>query len=419
MGLTRPAKELDPDMDDEIDLRSYIRAVLKYKYWIMGLTLVAAAVALIASLLLRPVYEATALVAVIAPSYTMQFDPRFETTTNTSQPYKAYPALATSDEVLAALIDDLGANLGSGTWTVANLRKRLDASNAADPSIVEMQARFDDPARAATVVNRWATLLVDRANDLYGQDTRDLTFFEAQLAEAGAGQSRAEQELVAFQARNQAAILQAQLDSQQAAMEGYLAAGRSLRLIIQDARSLQERLSAQDPASRGSLGDDLASLLLQVDSLSQGNLPIQLQISGQQGLTERTVGEQIAFLESLIQTLENKQATLESESKALEPGILRLQEQVQQVNVEADRLSIARSLAQETFETLSRKVAEARIEAQNTVGDVRIASQALAPSRPISPRKALNTAIGGALGLIVAIAGALAIEYWQHGRSTP
>ena len=406
-------------MDDEIDLRTYIGALLKHKYWIVGLALVAAAAGLIASLLSRPVYEATALVAVIAPSYTMQFDPRVQTTTDVSRPYKAYPALATSDGVLAALIDELGADLGSGTWTLTNLRKHLDAGNAADPSIVELQARFDDPARAATAANRWATLFVDRTNDLYGQDLRDLSFFETQLAEAQAVQSRAEQDLIAFQARNQAAILQARLDSQQDTMQEYLTHTLSLRLIVQDARSLQERLSAQDLASRGSLGDDLASLLLELDALNRGSLPIQLQVSGQQRLTERTVGEQIAFLESLVKALENKQATLESETKALEPSILQLQEKVQQASVEQDRLVTARSLAEETFVTLSRKAAEARIEAQNTVGDVRIASQAVAPSRPVSPRKALNTAIGGALGLIVGIAGALAIEYWQHGRSTP
>ena len=406
-------------MDDVIDLRTYIGALLKHKYWIVGLALVAAAAGLIASLLSRPVYEATALVAVIAPSYTMQFDPRVQTTTDVSRPYKAYPALATSDGVLAALIDELGADLGSGTWTLTNLRKHLDAGNAADPSIVELQARFDDPARAATAANRWATLFVDRTNDLYGQDLRDLSFFETQLAEAQAVQSRAEQDLIAFQARNQAAILQARLDSQQDTMQEYLTHTLSLRLIVQDARSLQERLSAQDLASRGSLGDDLASLLLELDALNRGSLPIQLQISGQQGLTERTVGEQIAFLESLVKALEKKQATLESETKALEPSILQLQEKVQQASVEQDRLVTARSLAEETFVTLSRKAAEARIEAQNTVGDVRIASQAVAPSRPVSPRKALNTAIGGALGLIVGIAGALAIEYWQHGRSTP
>lgn len=406
-------------MDDEIDLRVYIRALLKFRYWIIGLALVAAVTALIASMLVRPVYEATALVAAIAPSYTMQFDPRFETITNASQPYRAYPTLATSDEVLATLIDELGTDLGPGTWTVASLRKHLDAGNAADPSIVQLQARFDDPERAATVANHWTTLFVDRANDLYGQGTSELAFFETQLAEAQTTQSRAEQDLIAFQARNQASILQAQLDSQRATMEEYLAAVRSLRLMIQDARSIQERLSTQDPASAGSLGDDLTALLLEVEALNRRSQPIQLQISGQQGLTERTVGEQIAFLESLVSALENKQATLENETKALEPDILKLQEKVQQVQVEEDRLVTARTLAQETFETLSRKVAEARIEAQNTVGDVRIASQALAPSRPVSPRKALNTAIGGAFGLIVGIAGALAIEYWQRGRSTP
>jgi len=406
-------------MEDEIDLRSYVAALLKYKYWIIGTALIAAVAGLVVSLLLPPVYQATALVAVIAPRYTMQFDPRFEASTDVSLPYKAYPALATGDEVLAALIAELGADKGPGTWTVTALRTRLTAVNATDPSMIELRVRARDPASAAQIVNRWARLFVERANDLYGQDKRDLTFFEAQLAEAEAALSKAEQDQIAFQSRNESAILQAQLNSQQATMEEYLRTIRSLRLIVQDARSLQERLGSQDSASRGSLGDDLTSLFLEVDALNRGSLPIQLQISGQQGLTDRTVGEQIAFLESLIKALENKQAILEGETKALDPGILKLQEKLQQVGVEADRLSTARSLAQETFLTLSRKVAEARIGAQNTVGDVRIASQASAPDSPVSPRKVLNTAMAGALGLAVGIAGALAIEYWRHDRSTP
>ena len=263
-------------MEDEIDLRSYVAALLKYKYWIIGTALIAAVAGLVVSLLLPPVYQATALVAVIAPRYTMQFDPRVETSTSISRPYRAYPALAVGDEVLAALSDELGADLGPSTWTVTALRKRLTAVNATDLSMIELRARTPDPASAAQIVNRWAQLFVERANDLYGQDKGDLAFFEAQLAEAEAALSKAEQDQIAFQSRNESAILRAQLDSQQATMEEYLKAIRSLRLIVQDARSLQERLGSQDSASRGSLGDDLTSLFLEVDALNRGSLPIQL-----------------------------------------------------------------------------------------------------------------------------------------------
>jgi len=406
-------------MEDELDLRTYIATVLRYKYWIIGLAVLAAVAALVISLVMPPVYEATALVAVIAPRYTMQFDPRFEASTNVSQPYKAYPSLAMGDDALAALGQELGdelsIELGPGPWAVADLRKRLSARNSTDPSIIELRARFGNPQRAATAVNRWAELFVTRVNDLYGQDAGDLTFYEGQLTDAQSALSRAEQDLIDFQARNEAAILETQLDSQKASMEEYLRAERSLHLIVQDAQSLLERLSAQDPALRGTLSDDLASLLLQVDAMNRESLPIQLQISGQQGLTERTVGEQISFLEALTKALENRQSILDGEAKALEPGILSLQERLEQVNVEANRLSSARDLAEETFVSLSRKVAEARIAAQNSVGDVRVASQALPPDKPASPRKLLNTGIAGALGLVVGIVGALAVEYWRRG----
>ena len=64
--------------------------------------------------------------------------------------------------------------------------------------------------------------------------------------------------------------------------------------------------------------------------------------------------------------------------------------------------------------SLSRKAAEARIAAQDETGEVRLASRAAAPTRPTSPRKTLNTLVGGALGLLVGILAALGIEYWRR-----
>ena len=84
-----------PVMEEEIDLRAYVLVLLKYWKWIIGTTGAAAVVALVVSFLLPPTYEATALVAIKAPQYVMQFDPRFEVPSQLPQPaYKAYPDLA-------------------------------------------------------------------------------------------------------------------------------------------------------------------------------------------------------------------------------------------------------------------------------------------------------------------------------------
>ena len=142
---------------------------------------------------------------------------------------------------------------------------------------------------------------------------------------------------------------------------------------------------------------------------------MQIQITGQEGLSDKTVGEQIALLDSLIATLESKLTALEAEAESLEPDILSLQERLQQVRTEGDRLDLAKSVAEETVMTLSRKVAETRIAAQDETGDVRLASRAAVPDEPVSPRKLLNTAVAGALGLFVGVFGAFAIEYWRSG----
>lgn len=409
------------NMEEEIDLRVYIAVLLRYKVWIAGLAVVAALVALIISFLLPPTFNATALVAITEPRYAMQFDPRVQSVNGSSidPPYNAYPALALGDELISTLIQDLDAELEKGERIVRIVREMLEAKAGSDPSIVKLTAKDRDPQRAATIANRWAALFVQFTNQLYGEDEQELAFFQAQLTEAQAALSQAEQDLIDFQARDEASILSAQLDSKRAAFRAYLDTAVNLRLIIQDAKSLRDRQSAQDVTLQASLNDELALLFLEIGALSSEVLPIQLQISDQRGFSDRTVGEQIAFLDSLIEALQKKLVIVEAAAESLEPDILTLQQDLQQANTEYDRLDRAKTVAAETFMTLSRKVDETRIAVQDEPGDVRLVSRAGVPDEPVSPRKLVNTAVAGALGLFVGIFGAFAIEYWRSGELAP
>jgi len=405
------------DWEQEIDLRAYIGVLLKFKFWIVGLALVSAVVAFAISALISPIYEAKALIAIVAPRYALQFDERFAPlNAQPSFPYKAYPSLALSDEVLTTLIDEMSDTLPPERRTLSGLRNALTAENGADPTMVELTVRDGDPNRAAALVNRWAALFMARANEVYGRSAQELTFYEAQLAETQAALTEAEQALIAFQAQNEAPIVSTQLDNKRAALNDYLSVARSLRLVVQDARSLQERLRTQDAATQTSLSDELSSLLLQVDALNQSRLPIQLQISGQQGLGSKTVGEQIAFLESLIAVLENKQKVLEQEATILEPDILALQEKLERIQIDHDRLERTKAVARETYIVLARKVSESRIASQNALSSARLVSRASVNEKPVAPRKLLNTAIAGALGLMMGVVGVFGIEYWRQDQ---
>ena len=441
------------NMEDEIDLRAYIGILLKNKYWIAGLTVLAAAVAFGVSALLPATYRSTALVTVTKPSYDVRFDSRLVARIDDQPSDKVYPALAKSDQVASAVIDTLGSQLGPGVWSVGTVRDMLTARSGDDPSMINLMVEDSDPERATLVVNTWAALFVKMVNELYGQEA-DLATFEAQLAQADLSLSQAEQDLIDFQSQNEAAVLGAQLEDRRAALSGYLSIAQSLRLIIQDIESQQERLRSQNLAEDVSLSGQLTALLLEIDGLSSyrqrvsstskgrnaqafshdgdsvdvsiqlqiateqsGATPIQFQISDSQTLGDRSVEEQIAFLDSLVPVVESKLAAVEREAESLEPDILRLQEGVARVEVEEARLRMTQDMAREVYITLSRKVSEIKFIDQELIDTARLVSIAVGPGKAVQQRIALNVAVVGALGLLIGVFGAFAVEYWRQGQA--
>jgi len=417
-------------VEEEIDLRQYVEVLIRYWKWIAGLALVAAVVALGTSYLIPPTYEATALVAVTEPRYMMRFDTRFETVNSVQPAYKAYPELAASDDLLRDLLAALNSDV-EDVVTLQDLRERLEAESGADPSMVRLVVRSQDPEAAARIANTWADLFVARANEIYGAHSEhQMRFFEAQLERARLELDAAQQALVEFQARNQGTVLEARLASVQQDLQDYLVEQREIERALRNVRALRDSVADQPADAVVSPGDDLTALLLQIQAFSvrasrpgqratsgaelETGSSVWLQISDASLLSsERTAGELTAFLDELAAILEARGEEVATQVTALEPHILDLQQQLQESRVEESDLVRTRDVAQETYVTVARKVEEARIAAEDTTGEVRLASQAAAPDRPVSPRKRLNTAVAGMMGLMLGVFGAFAVEWWR------
>jgi len=401
-------------MEEEIDLRAYVLVLLKYWKWILGTTVAAAVVALVVSFLLPPTYEATALVAIQAPQYVMKFDPRFET--RIQQPaYKAYPDLAEGDEVLEALFVRLNPRPAE-IETLRDLQEKVEAKAGTDPSMVRLTVRSRDPLEAARIANLWAELFVAHANRVYGASDEELQQLEGQLAQAQAELEAAEQALIEFQARNQASILDARLDSLKSDQAHYLADQRAITYILQDIQALREQLARQPDERPASLADDLTTLFLQIKAFNaQASAPIQLQVNSAESLSNKSIGETMALLDDMAGALEAKSAEIGQRLEELQPQILSLQRQLQEIYTESDRLTRQQDLAKETYTALARKVEETRIAVQGAQSTARLGSRAAVPEKPASPRKLLNTAVAGALGLMLSVFGAFGVEWWRSG----
>ena len=75
-----------------------------------------------------------------------------------------------------------------------------------------------------------------------------------------------------------------------------------------------------------------------------------------------------------------------------------------------------RDLTYNTYIALKRKAAEVRLVTRVPGTEVRFAVPAGIPLHPVSPRKFLNMAIAGILGLLVAVLGAFFIEFLQESQ---
>lgn len=407
-------------MEDEIDLRQYIEVLLKRWKWIVALTLIAALMAAVISFfVLQPTYEASALILITSPRYQLRFDPRLETVSDIETASKAYPSLAMSDDLLQKVLDELNPSLDESERKLQVLRGKVSASAGADPSLLELKASNGDREQAAHIANTWAAQYVEYVNELYGRRSEDVTFFSDQLESARITLEAAEEALVDYEARNQQSVLQARLNAKRAALGDYLAAVHELTLVIEDGRALQRQLDEQSASSPASLGDDLAALLLEIQALNRKvELPLQLQVVGGTSLSNKTVGEQARLLGDLITTLEGRLAEIEAKTETLAAEILPLQEALQQAVTEKEQLTRERDVARSTYLTLANKVEEARIAAQDETGEVRLASQASVPTNPVGPRKLMNTAIAGFLGLFLGVFVAFFVEYWQSPRES-
>jgi succinoglycan biosynthesis transport protein ExoP len=412
-------------MEEEIDLRAYVEVLIRHWKWIAGLALAAAAAAFVVSLLLlSPAYEASAVVIITQPRYQMQFDPRFKTVDQWAPAYKAFPTLATSDQVLQSVLHAYTPSPEAGIeeWTLRTLSGMVEATSEGDPSLVVLRVRSRSPGDAAAIANLWADALTKQGNQIYSEMEDDVVFFEAQVAQAERALDEADAALIEFEARSQAGIVSAQLDSLGQAQEDYLADQRAIGYIVQDIRGLRDQLAQQPNGRPTSLADDLTALLLQIKAYNlleirtpdaQASTPIQLQVDSAEPLSGKSPAEQIAFLDGLVATLEARSSEIDGRLAGLEPQILALQRQLQEINAEGERLVNARDLASETYLTLARKLDEARISAGEENGVLQVGSYAAVPERPVAPRKVLNTAVAGALGLMLGVFGAFAVEWWR------
>ena len=460
-------------MEAEIDLREYIEVILRRWKWIGGITLVAVVTAAIVSFfVIAPVYEAKAGVVIVKSKSEITFDPKYRTLSEeelapligNQARRQALEALIKSNSVAAEVVANLGAMLEPEERDVSALLEMVAAE--ADGDLIRIKVRGRDPKKLAAIANAWGEAYERYVNELYGGRPQSLVSIQAQAVEARETYQETQEALTKFVGENQidrlqreinakqkliASYKEAQTTSQSAAFSGQLEAKRGmladyyadlvqLEQLLADAKALQRQLQGEVASPSAALGDALAVMFLRTQAFaSSAKLPVQLQVSLKEW-AGGTPAQQADDVEALIAVLETRrdetQAHIDHLSSQLLSSrgydltasaddpmsrlitqyshqVLELQEQLEREEARKRQLTQARDLAWETYRTLASKEAEVQVATQVTDTEVRFAVPAVEPKHPVAPKKRLNVAIAGGLGLMVGVFGAFAMEYFE------
>jgi len=224
-------------MEEEIDLREYIKVIAKRWKWIVGLTVVAAVVAAGASLLVPPTYEATAAISIPQPN-----------------PLISYTSLIRIPEVEAQVIEVLRASLSPAEQVPGDLIDRVKVSQAQQEEgglSIHITVQSDTSQKAAAIANVWANLSVKpimEAEDAEEQRRdQQLQITKQNLEEA----SRA---VIDFEEENGFGVmgfgtLKEELQADRATLRNYRAIKEDIDALIREAQALKGSIQGAEAAA--------------------------------------------------------------------------------------------------------------------------------------------------------------------------
>ena len=424
-------------MEEEIDLRPYLIALLRRWPLIIGL---AAGVGLILAALSflspRPI-AATASVLIVPATSQIALDPRFPTRdatllTNATFQRQALIGLATSSTLERRVAEQLpGANPAPGA-----LLGQISVSSEGD--LMQIVASGATEADALALAETWASTYERLVAEVYSRDDAGLALIDQQLGEAQARYGEAQLQLEQFLSRSGAVQVEQQILSIEGLLNGsseagtalytqYLTRIQELDLILSDARTMRAQVAE---GQADGLANRLAVLTLR-SRVAGGELPVQLQIADAAALA--LDGEDaLAELDGLIVVLEEQRDRLGREASGLadaiaegdtgtgglsaaarqryEEDLTALRSQLAQVQGEQKALEQSRDIALSSLEILQRKRDEQQIAQTTPLINVRYISATVNAAGSLLTRAVLQAAVGLLLGALAGMALALWLE---------
>ncbi|HEY0599441.1 polysaccharide biosynthesis tyrosine autokinase [Brevundimonas sp.] len=459
----------EPQEAPAFDLAVYWRLALKHRILILGCFLGALAIGAALTLLMTPIYTATATLQIdreaarvvtsedVTPRESMsQGEEFFQTqygllrSRSLAERVVESLGLASSDQALAAIGVEPPAR--TGTAAAQAERRRAVALSVVQEGLGVTPVRgsrlvavsFDnpDPVVAARIANAYAENFIQSNLDRkYESSAYAREFLEERIAQTKGRLEEAERQLVAYAANQQiinvgesdegdanGGATQSLASNNLVALNSALASARAARVAAEEkwrsARSNQlmtlpevlqnpsiQRLTEQ----RAQLDSEYQQKL----SVYQEDYPEMVRLRAQINEVDGQIQSLAANIRSSIQNqyviAANQERSLQAQVNGLKGDVLDLRDRSIQYNILQRELDTTRTL----YESLLQRYKEIAVTGDVTANNISIVDSARPPASPSKPNMLINLALAALFGLGLGIVAALVLEALDETVATP
>lgn len=428
-------KEQIKEKEDEDNLRDYINVVLKRKKIIISILLIPTITTAVVLLLMPKIYQAITQIMITPSSLERTLDPTQlsldisrtkegeYTSGRPTMSIETHKSLLLSNLILAKISEKVKSPKDEKV-TLESLRKCLDIEEVKKTSIIELKVKNKEPNMAKEIANIWANEYFEYNRQLLSGEIKGSgEFIMDQFNLTRKEMEAQEDEIEAFLKKNNIDLMKQELEIQKTKLNDYKKelAGLELNIKTQEdnLKECKTQIATQDRyilVSKAITDEALWKRVLeespeQKDLKELDELKLRSQVLNPiyQYLEAKIVNTKIA-----LNTLKAKQKYLEDETNILEPKVIKLMNKIREKEKELGRLNRKLNLKNEIYNTLSTKLNEIRIAKAAEIGEVRIASPAVTPEKPIGPKKRQAIAISGILSFMFGIFAAFFLELIQR-----
>jgi len=249
----------------EVDLRDYIKVILKRKRLILTVFLVAVITTAVVSLLMPEVYQATTSIMIIPSRLPTALSPTqisldVERATARGEPITPAPTISIpthqvllkSSLVLEGIIDRLKLtdHLGKGI-TPDDLKERLNIEEVKGANILRLKVEESQPKIAKEVANTWAEEYLKHSHEFILGEVRGTgDFVVSQFEIARENLIQSEEMIKDFKDRHKIDLMRVELNIKKEKLsrekEEYLNSGLTLKTKEDSLKELKEQIENQE-----------------------------------------------------------------------------------------------------------------------------------------------------------------------------